>query len=438
MESDYAKFIQDQSFEERARFFSYDYLKCLLYLVACKSAENIFTKSLYSKLITSSHLLEDFLDFHGVKNNSRWYFYRELAAAVRHISLGGYALKHISNRLALYDIDSDGGFGKSGDLAHRFITSSLMKLAPVVIEEARRLNIPFPSKRFNEKHFPDVSSGEMLPHDFEDEEKDQNAKQIVWVANQFLSIAQDFDAFEFFETYDVTGLKALVPDKINEVEIRRFEMLVHNLQSSFDTYVIHGGYLFGNRNLKKFRAYFSVIYHLLQVMGRVLHFYERHLMEVGYKHVYKEAQRRLAELVDPAALLDCVINYCLYYVNHFFSQGKDLARRILQENVERSMIEVKVPMDLGFHCRPSLLVAKIVQKYGGQVELVVGKDRFDAGSILDIQWAGGKIQKENIQKVVFEGDVRALKDIETLASVNYGEDRMGKKIPLPKSLHYLR
>nr|MBC8443767.1 HPr family phosphocarrier protein [Deltaproteobacteria bacterium] len=82
-------------------------------------------------------------------------------------------------------------------------------------------------------------------------------------------------------------------------------------------------------------------------------------------------------------------------------------------------------------------VAKIVQHYGGQVELCVGSDRFDASSVLDIQWAGGKIQKEGISRVVFEGDSRALADIESLANVNYGEDTMGKGIPLPKELKYL-
>ena len=49
--------------------------------------------------------------------------------------------------------------------------------------------------------------------------------------------------------------------------MRRFEMLVHNLQSSFDTYVIHGGYRFGNRKLKQIRGHFSVVFHLLQVVG---------------------------------------------------------------------------------------------------------------------------------------------------------------------------
>ncbi|MBU4289112.1 MAG: HPr family phosphocarrier protein, partial [Proteobacteria bacterium] len=230
----------------------------------------------------------------------------------------------------------------------------------------------------------------------------------------------------------------IVPDKINEVEMRRFEMLVHNLQSAFDTYVIHGGYRFGNRKLKELRGCFSVVFHLLQMMGRLLHFYERHLYEAGYKNIYKKVQEKLSLLVNPEVLLNRTINYGLYYVCHFLTTGKDLAGEILNENIERSSITVGVPVKLGFHSRPSLLVAKIVQHYGGQVELCVGEDRFDASSVLDIQWAGGMIQKENITEVRFEGDVRALRDIKILTSVNYGEDTMGKGVPLPKELSYLK
>jgi phosphotransferase system HPr (HPr) family protein len=117
--------------------------------------------------------------------------------------------------------------------------------------------------------------------------------------------------------------------------------------------------------------------------------------------------------------------------------GQELAREILNENIERASVKVGIPQKLGFHARPSLLVAKIVQHYGGRVELCINDDRFDASSVLDIQWAGGKIQKENLKEVVFEGDARTLKDIETLANVNYGEDTMGKGVPLPVELKYL-
>ncbi len=439
MDGDQAKYLQcEMTFADKANFFSHDYLKCCIYLTLCDSSPHPFTKSFFSKLITTSHLLEDFLDFHGAKNNSSWYFYRELAAAVRHISLAGYAQRHICSRLRFYEIDEEDEFAVQGESALDFMRSSLMKLAPVILEEARRLKISVPEKGYTAQHFPRVTSNIILDYDFEDEEKTDYKKHVIWVANEFLKIAKEFDSYEFFDAYDTEGMKALVPIKVNEVSIRRFEMLVHNLQSSFDSYIIHGGYLYGNRTLKKFRSCFSVIYHLLQIMGRLLHFYERHLIQVGYKYIYNKVRDQLAQLVDPDMLLDCTINYGLHYVDYFFSSGKERAQEILRENIERSSISVPIPQDLGFHCRPSLMVAKIVQYYGGQVEMVVGKDRFDASSVLDIQWAGGKIQKENIKQVVFEGDVRALKDIEILASVNYGEDRMGKGIPLPKSLQYLK
>ncbi len=428
----------DITFGEKVRFYSADYLKCFIYLVQFESPHNIFTKSFFSKLITTSHLLEDFLDFHGAKNNSHWYFYRELAAAVRHLGLSGYSQKHIVNRLVFYDIDSKDEFRKQGEFVLEFMTRSLMKLAPVIIEEAAGLEIPMPETAYTTEDFPGVTTSEVLDYDFEDEEKDLQRKHLVWVANEFLSIADDFDTYEFYEVYNKEEIRDLVPSRVNEVEIRRFEMLVHNLQSSFDTYVIHGGYRYGNRRLKQLRAYFSIIFHLLQIMGRLLHFYERHLIEVGYKQAYKMARQRLSALVEPDMLLDCTINFGLYYVNHYFSSGREAARQILSDNVERDSVTVNIPQDLGFHARPSLLVAKIVQNYGGQVDLVVDGDRFDASSVLDIQWAGGKIQKEKIKQVVFEGDARALNDIRVLASVNYGEDRMGKGIPLPKSLQYLR
>ncbi len=429
----------DLSFLQRVRFYSYNYLRCLLYIKGSEEKpENIFTKSLFSKLITSSHLLEDFLDFHGAKNNSNWYYYRELAASIRHLSLAGYTQKHVANRLVFYDIDAKDEFRKHGETVLSFITVSLMNLAPAILEEARRLDVYEPMEPYAENNFPGVASGEMLEYDIDDEDKDQQQDNIVRVANEFLSIADDFDTYEFFDFYDRDALKDLVPDKVNEVSIRRFEMLVHNLQSSFDTYVIHGGFRFGNRRLKQFRSYFSIIFHMLQIMGRLLHFYERHLIDVGYKNIYRVVREKLCELVEPDVLLDCTINYGLYYVNHYFTSGRTVAQEILKENIEHSTIHVPIPKDLGFHCRPSLLVAKVVQNYGGQVEMVVNGDRFDASSVLDIQWAGGKIQKENIEEVIFEGDVRALHDIEVLAGVNYGEDRMGKGIPLPRSLQYLR
>ena len=399
--------------------------------------KNGFTKKLYSKLISTSMLLEDFLDFHGAKNNKDWYFYRELSAAIRHLSLGANFQKHLSNRLLFYDLSDYKDFQKDGEVTLDFLTQALMKMAPIILEEARLHDIRLPDDQFSDDDFPKITTNDLLRYDIDDQDKDLQKKNIVKIASEFLKITKDFDQLKFYEPYEYEEMLAIVPDKVNEVEIRRYEMLLHSLQSSFDTYVIHGGFRYGNRKLKQLRGSFSVVFHLLQMVGRLLHFYERHLHEAGYKNTYKIVQDRLSSLVNPGTLLDRTINYGLFYACHFLTNGQELAREILNENIERAKIKVGVPQKLGFHARPSLLVAKIVQYYGGQVELCIGDDRFDASSVLDIQWAGGKIQKESLKEVVFEGYARTLKDIETLASVNYGEDTIGKGVPLPAELKYL-
>jgi phosphotransferase system HPr-like phosphotransfer protein len=425
------------AFDKKVGIFSHDYLKCCLYITAMDDSHRDFPKKLYSKLISSSMLLEDFLDFHGAKNNKDWYYYRELSAAVRHLSLGANFQKHLSNRLLFYDLSDYSEFQKDGEVTLEFLTRTLVKMAPVILEEARLHAIPIPDDPFGEDDFPSITTGDLLRYDIDDQDKDLQKKHIVKIASEFLNITKDFDQLKFYEPYPYEEILALVPDKVNEVEIRRYEMLLHSLQSSFDTYVIHGGFRYGNRKLKQLRGSFSVVFHLLQMVGRLLHFYERHLHEAGYKNTYKIIQDRLATMINPRTLLDRTINYGLFYACHFLTNGQELAREILNENIERAKIKVGIPQKLGFHARPSLLVAKIVQYYGGQVELCVGDDRFDASSVLDIQWAGGKIQKENLLEVVFEGDARTLKDIEILADVNYGEDTMGKGVPLPVELKYL-
>ena len=428
----------DISFREKVRIFSHDYLKCFTYIAGFDSSRYLFTKKLFSTLIGTSQVLEDFLDFHGAKNNTDWYFYRELCAAVRHLSLGGYCQTHIANRLVFYELGDTDEFNEQGTQTLFFLRRSLKQLAPVILDEARRLDIPIPDSRYAVADFPGVTTSEMLDYDIDDLDKDVQKKNIVKIASEFLGIAVEFDELGFYEPMGQEEILNIVPDQVNEVSIRQFEMVVHNLQSAFDTYVIHGGYRFGNRKLKQLRGHFSVVFHLLQMIGRLLHFYERHLHQISYKDIYKRVQERMADLVDPDNLLDRAINYGLFYVCHYLNTGKELAEDILNDNIEKTAVTVGIPVKLGFHARPSLLVAKIVQHYGGEVEMIAGGDRFDASSVLDIQWAGGKIHKENITQVIFEGDARALRDIETLAGVNYGEDTMGKGIPLPKELQYLR
>ncbi len=433
------KVVQHKAdFAEKVQVFSEEFLRCCVYVCETESARETFTKRLYARMVSSSKLLEDFLDFHGAKNNSNWYYYRELVSSVRNLSEASYSQKHISKRLPLYDLAKTEGFEEGGYATHKFLINSLRKISINALKAARRLHIDLPEDRFSWDDFPGIATETRLEFDIDDENLEEEKKNIVKITTEFLRVAVEFETLGFYEPYDLDQIKAIVPSRFNEQEARRFEMVVHSLQSSFDTYVKRSGLRFHDIKLKRLRGYISVVLHLLELTRRLLHYYERHLHEVGYKNIYKKVRDTLAKAVMPEDILDRIVNYGLYYIWYFLVQGQDLAHEILNDNMERGSTVVGIPQKLGFHSRPCMLVAKIVQYYGGQVELWVDSDRFDASSVLDIQWAGGKIQKEGIKEVVFKGDVRALKDIRILAHVNYGEDSMGKGIPLPKELFYLK
>lgn len=429
----------DISFKEKIDIFSFEYLKCLLFIIHVEDHEYVFTKKLFSKLITNSHILEDFLDFHGAKKNTEWVLYRELCATVRHLSLACYSQKHIINRFDFYQFENDrhDTFQLEALDTIRIIQDSLKLAVPVILQEANRLKIALPTRGYDISFFPGIPSSRHLVHNIDDfNEKDQQRKNLTRISSEFLEVIKEFEPFSFYERYDVKKIRELVPEKINEVIIRSFEMKVHNLQSSFDSYVVYTRSE-ENKVLGQLRSHFSIVFHILQVMGRLLHFYERHLYDVGFKDVYKQVSDSLASIIDPDVLLDRAVNFCLYYAWKFLSSGKEVAVKILNQNMETSTIQVGIPKDRGFHSRPSLLVAKIVQHYGGEVKMKVAGDEFDASSVLDIQWAGGKIKKEEIERVTFVGDSRALNDLSILAGVNYGEDALGKGIPLPRELSYL-
>jgi len=338
----------------------------------------------------------------------------------------------------LYDLEKAEGFEEAGHATHKFLVESLRRISRNILKEANRLQIKLPEDRFSRDDFLRISTQTPLEFDIDDENLEEEKKNIVKITTEFFRVAGEFEALGFYEPYSPSQIRAIVPSSFNEQEARRFEMVVHSLQSSFDTYVNRSGLRLRDIKLKRLRGHISVVLHLLELTRRLLHYYERHLHDVGYKNIYKKVRDRLAMAIRPVDILDRIVNYGLYYIWYFLVQGQDLAQELLNENMEQGSVVVGIPQELGLHSRPAMLVAKIVQHYGGKVELWVDSDRFDASSVLDVQWAGGKIQKEEIKEIAFKGDMRALKDIEILSSVNYGEDSMGKGIPLPKELSYLK
>ncbi len=148
--------------------------------------------------------------------------------------------------------------------------------------------------------------------------------------------------------------------------------------------------------------------------------------------------QHIERIVSRKKALDTIINFALYYYTDFVKHGVSLAESIVEKYTVVESIILKVPQGLGFHLRPSTLVAKVVNNYGTKTTMMINGKEFDASRVIDLMWAAGVIKKEGINEVEFRGDKKTLHDLKILAEVNYGEDTMGKSIPLPEPIAYLR
>ncbi|MFP3867890.1 MAG: HPr family phosphocarrier protein [Desulfobacteraceae bacterium] len=425
-------------FLKLANNFSDELLELCQFFVHDSLDQERDTERLYARLIYASKLVEDLLDYHGARNNLSWYTYRELVASVLNFASALFTMKHIVSRMEFYEIGQEDSFLTASYKVHKLLFDTLFQLCRRLLEEAQHLGLSIPAFALKRERFSNLSSHQLLESDIADQNLLEERKNIVRITTAYLNICKEFAALGFYKKFPLDELKSIIPLKANEEVLRRYEMAIHNLQSSYDTYVGRPTRGPGSQQLKCLRDHISIALHLLELGGRLSHFYERHIFDIGHNNFYRQIQSLIRELVDPDCLLDAIVNYAIFYCNEYLAKGKPVSQDLLNNYIERAEVTVGVPVKLGFHSRPCMLVAKIVQHYGGKVEMVVGEDRFDASSILELQWAGGKVHRENRSQVTFTGDARALADIQVLASINYGEDTMGKGISLPSELVYLK
>ncbi len=89
--------LHSGSFFETIHFFAREYLMICVYIADFDVTKYVFTKKLYSKLISSSQLLEDLLDYHGAKNNKNWYL-RTILFTVVAIAVLIYISQYLKTR----------------------------------------------------------------------------------------------------------------------------------------------------------------------------------------------------------------------------------------------------------------------------------------------------------------------------------------------------
>jgi len=427
--------IKEENFVPLADKASDSMLSIASYFRDKKAAK--LSKRFYVTCVKESQELEDFLDDHGARSNKTWVYFREIVASIRNFSSTAYMVSHMLSRINFYCLDtaSTQAFLTDASDALEFLHTSITILCTHFTAEAEQLGLTDQHFLLDENTFGESIVTQMLPHNINDEGGADIEEKVARVATELIQAHEKSRSVMFEKKLSDRNLySSIIPDKINEETIRDLESNVHNAQSIYDTYIQKTPFEAENPKLISLRGHISVALHLLGVAKELSHFCERH--ETGIR---KELTRKkIAKIIQRKKLLDIIVNFSLYYYTIFINDGQALANEIQNSFTVVELVSVGVPEGLGFHLRPSTLVAKVANHYGSKMTMLVNGKEFDAASVIDIMWAGGMIKKEGITTIEFCGDKNAVRDITLLARANYGEDTMGNSTPLPAPLAYLR
>jgi len=409
----------------------------MLSLSAC-FLDNIYklNKRMYGILIKESTDLEDLLDDHGARNNKTWVFFGELVASIRNFSNVAYIISHILRRVSLYHLNSqyEQVFVSDAQNILQFLNDSIIALFASFKREAEQLSLEMPSCSPTENDVEENMVVKILPHTIDEETVHEINENVIRVASEFLAASKIAEQLMFDKKVADKNIEKLIPAKINEDNLRHVEAKMHSLQSMYDTYIHKTPAEIKDDLLQSLRGYISISLHFLEIAQVLCHFVERHETKVRSESTMK----RIEKIVSRKQVLDTIINFALYYYTLFIKEGISLAESVVANYTIVDSITLNVPQGLGFHLRPSTLVAKVVNNYGLKTAMVVNNKEFDAASVIDLMWAAGMIKKEGITAVEFRGDKKTLHDLKILAEANYGEDAMGRSTPLPEEIAYLR
>lgn len=389
-----------------------------------------------NQLVHDAHQLESYLDEFGARYNRTFHAYTELIAALRGLGHAAYVLAHVRQRLETYHAELWQPEGLSATVTQRLARASgelhgwLVGLLRSALEDAERAGFgPQASPLGSEAWLP-VEVRRRLPRNLGQDELEDEEQRIADVASKFIQAA---DLLAYIGPTEAIGAEArreLIRRAVSEEQARVYEATVHNLQSSYDTYIRNTILEARDPRLKLLRGQASAALHCLEAVTEAIHFLERHASPS--RLATEESVQRLSTLVPRAALERVIVEDLLGSARELLEGGRRLAEDLLPLYSRVRELEVELLDGVAFHARPAALIFGIVQHHGLPVELDLGGRTCNAGSILEMLLAVGSAP--DARRFIFRGDERPLRDIQTLFESGLGEQSQ----PLPSSLSYLR
>ncbi len=394
-----------------------------------------WSKKHFNQLISESDSLESFLDDHGARFNRRYSLMRELVASLRWFASSAFSLSHLASRLDSYNLEAAlspreiGEEAVSIEEARAFLCDKVGVLLERIRRSADELGLERTPEPYPEDNLDALAPRKRLPRNVGQEDLVDENQKIAEVASKYLASCDLLDELGLRRIPDPERRNELLARVCTEARARVYEATVHNLQSSYDTYIKNTVIEGRDDRLPRLRGHLSTSLHLLEAVTFLTHFVERH--EGGIRS--EPTEQQIGKLIDRGMVQAVILNHLLLAADRFMQRGRGLAEELLRAYTNLQELVVDLTDEVKLHARPAALIVGIVGHYGTPVELEIEGHKCNAGSILELLVTVGS--HPDARRFLFRGDENPLRDIGILFQNALGEHGLDG---LPAQLDYLR
>lgn len=350
------------------------------FIIKGEHRDIVLNRRFLGRLNMESTWMEETLDAAGARHSERWFPFREAVSAIKLFSTVCYDLLHVKNSFPYYNlIETRNSFMKDSEEVLEDIYNSLVKTSDYIIKKARKCGLHDRYDVLDVSQFEDIQVSSILRSDRKLRHIDNPGKTLIYLSTEFINLKSDMGLVRKSHSLKKSEYKTYIPATLSEEKLRLVLVRFHNLQSLYDTYLSESDIEDVDKRLRSMRGHISFIYHMLKSATNFSHYYERHIIprqnSIFFKNLLPMNEERFLEIT---------IDFFMHYYECYFDSAKELCFDVIDSYAEIGERIVPIPVYRGFHVRPSSLVSKIVNYYGGRVRMFINEAEYDPSTPLEL------------------------------------------------------
>ena len=349
-------------------------------------SQNNIPRQMIGRLLLEASKCEEMLDSYGAPRNEYWAPVRMAVAVAKAFSRVIYNLFHIAQAAGGYNLlDIEGDFQNATEDSLNTLLKAFSTASDNFMKVARKMKMDHNLNLIESYGFHNLVIDSRLKENRKKRTVQNPSETAVFVATKLLNLAEESSWLGVYKEIEPDQYHSCIPDIVSEARLRNLANKFHTLQSTYDTYLSGSDIAEKDGNLPVMRGQITVIFHLLDTVETLVHYYERHTL--------KNWTKKLKEPINNKELLGIILGYFITYSDRYIGAARDLCRGILKSYAIQGEIEVPIPNYRGFHVRPSTLIAKIAIHYGSEVTMILGKASYDASLPLELFRANEELNR---------------------------------------------